>query len=220
MGCLRSLTGATAGAERSAPTTTSLSPASSCKASHSPSAKVRTPPRSLSSSGAAGATQPRAAVLPCWRDGCGASCDANCDASCDASESGAVAKRRTHAERIAKGAQKRGRWQRTAAPFWGVRCFSRGLRAQPGAEEVLRQPVCRLAGRRMLRATLLLSALCCAAGFVAPASPLRIAAVSQSSQLDISSEPLPALRCHAEPACAASQTVGRRLAAWSEQSSR
>ena len=72
----------------------------------------------------------------------------------------------------------------------------------------------------MLRATLLLSALCCAAGFMAPASPLRIAAVSQSSQLDISSEPLPALRCHAEPACAASQTVGRRLAAWSEQSSR
>ena len=96
----------------------------------------------------------------------------------------------------------------------------REQRAQPGAEEVLRQPVCRLAGRRMLRATLLLSALCCAAGFVAPASPLRIAAVSQSSQLDISSEPLPALRCHAEPACAASQTVGRRLAAWSEQSSR
>merc|ERR1719199_735140 len=38
----------------------------------------------------------------------------------------------------------------------------------------------------MLRATVLLSALCCAAGFVAPASPLRIAAVSQSSQLDIS----------------------------------
>ena len=51
----------------------------------------------------------------------------------------------------------------------------------------------------MLRATLLLSALCCAAGFMAPASPLRIAAVSQSSQLDISSEPLPALRCHTEP---------------------
>ena len=217
MGCLRSLTGATAGAERSAPTTTSLSPASSCKASHSPSAKVRTPPRSLSSSGAAGATQPRAAVLPCWRDGCGASCDANCDASCDASESGAVAKRRTHAERMAKGRAKRGmvaadgHRRRTASAVF------RDLRAQPGAEEVLRQPVCRLAGRRMLRATLLLSALCCAAGFMAPASPLRIAAVSQSSQLDISSEPLPALRCHAEPA---SQTVGRRLAAWSEQSSR
>ena len=106
MGCLRSLTGATAGAERSAPTTTSLSPASSCKASHSPSAKVRTPPRSLSSSG--GATQPRAAVLPCWRDGCGASCDANCDASCDASESGAVAKRSAQAQRMAKGAQREG----------------------------------------------------------------------------------------------------------------
>ena len=81
----------------------------------------------------------------------------------------------------------------------------------------MRQPSALSLGRRMLRATLLLSALCCAAGFVAPASPLRIAAVSQSSQLDISSEPLPALRCHAEPA---SQTVGRRLAAWSEQSSR
>merc|ERR1711957_366922 len=38
----------------------------------------------------------------------------------------------------------------------------------------------------MLRATLLLSALCCAAGSMAPASPLRIAAVSQSSQLEIS----------------------------------
>ena len=111
VGCLRSLTGATAGAERSAPTTTSLSPASSCKASHSPSAKVRAPPRRRSSSGAAaGATQPRAAVLPCWRDGCGASCGASCDASCDASESGAVATRSTHAARMAekRGAEREG----------------------------------------------------------------------------------------------------------------
>ena len=217
MGCLRSLTGATAGAERSAPTTTSLSPASSCKASHSPSAKVRTPPRSLSSSG--GATQPRAAVLPCWRDGCGASCDANCDASCDASESGAVAKRSAQAERMAKGAQRGngGSGRRVDVENFLSPLFSRDLRAQPG--EFVRQPSALSLGRRMLRATLLLSALCCAAGFMAPASPLRIAAVSQSSQLDISSEPLPALRCHAEPACAASQTVGRRLAAWSEQSS-
>ena len=143
MGCLRSLTGATAGAERSAPTTTSLSPASSCKASHSPSAKVRTPPRSLSSSG--GATQPRAAVLPCWRDGCGASCDANCDASCDASESGAVAKRSTQAERMAKRAlAKRGMeaadGKNIPASRFGLESgvcktrplFSRDLRAQPG----------------------------------------------------------------------------------------
>ena len=141
MGCLRSLTGATAGAERSAPTTTSLSPASSCKASHSPSAKVRTPPRSRS--GAAGATQPRAAVLPCWRDGCGASCDANCDASCDASESGAVAKRRTHAERMAKRAlAKRGmeaadgqlphRREESRYAYETRPLFSRDLRAQPG----------------------------------------------------------------------------------------
>ena len=145
MGCLRSLTGATAGAERSAPTTTSLSPASSCKASHSPSAKVRTPPRRRSSSGAAGATQPRAAVLPCWRDGCGASCDANCDASWDASESGAVAKRSTQAERMAKRAlAKRGMeaadGKNIPASRFGLESgvcktrplFSRDLRAQPG----------------------------------------------------------------------------------------
>ena len=90
---MRSLAGVLA-AEQSAPTTTSLSPASSCKASHSPSAKVRTPPRRRSSSGAAGATQPRVAALPCWLEGC--------DASCDASESGAVATRSRHAARMAR----------------------------------------------------------------------------------------------------------------------
>jgi hypothetical protein len=67
----------------------------------------------------------------------------------------------------------------------------------------------------MLRATLLLSAVCCAAGFMAPASPLRIAAVSQSSQLDISSEPLPACACVQKPT-AQPQTVARRRAACSE----
>ena len=100
----------------------------------------------------------------------------------------------------------------TAHGNFHVRWFS----TASSAWRLLAQPPSALT---MLRATLMLSALCCAAGFMAPASPLRIAAVSQSSQLDISSEPLPALRCHAEPACAASQTVGRRLAAWSEQSS-
>ena len=78
VGCLRSLTGVVAaGAERT-DYHQLVVPASSCKASHSPSAKVRTPPRRRSSSGAAGATQLRVAVLPCWLE---AGCDASCDAS-------------------------------------------------------------------------------------------------------------------------------------------
>ena len=58
----------------------------------------------------------------------------------------------------------------------------------------------------MLRATLMLSALCSAAGFMAPASPLRIAAVSQSSQLEISSEPLPGCACVQSPLAQASDS--------------
>ena len=81
----------------------------------------------------------------------------------------------------------------TAHGNFHVRWFS----TASSAWRLLAQPPSALT---MLRATLMLSALCCAAGFMAPASPLRIAAVSQSSQLDISSEPLPAvLRCHADP---------------------